>query len=117
MYATIKNRKVEIFDGVPTLTEMQSAVGGYIETALRVPSPDRENVTVDVYCNEEGLLMGLPIQFVRGTDGSYLAGDFVIVGCDDLTGNTIGLTTEEIGCVFDHLHQLSEDVDPADLGF
>lgn len=110
MYATIKNRKVEIFDGVPTLTEMQAAVGGYIETALRVPSPDRENVTVDVYCNEEGLLMGLPLNFVRATDGSYLAGDFVIVGCDESTGETVGLTTEEIGSVFDHLKELAEPI-------
>ena len=110
MYATIKNRKVEIFDGVPTLSEMQAVVGGYIESALRVPSPQRKGITVDVYCNEEGLLMGLPIQFVRGTDGSYLAGDFVIVGVNEDTGETVGLSTEEIGCVFDHLHELVQPI-------
>lgn len=110
MYATIKNRKVEIFDGVPTLTEMQEVVGGYIETALRVPSPDRRGFTVDVYCNEEGLCLGLPLNFVRATDGSYLAGDFVIVGCDESTGETVGLTTEEIGSVFDYLKELTEPI-------
>lgn len=116
MYATIQNRKVEIRDGIPSLKDMQDVVGGYIETALRIPT-GRPGITVDVYCNEEGLILGLPIQFVRGTDGSYLAGDFVIVGGDESTGETVGLTTEEIGLVFDHLNELAEDVDPADLGW
>jgi Domain of unknown function (DUF3846) len=116
MYATIQNRRVEILDGIPTLEEAQAAVGGLIETAIRIPT-DRKGITVEVYCNEEGLCLGLPIQFVRGTDGSYLAGDFVIVGGDDSTGEWVGLTTEEIGSVFDHLKELAEDVDPAELGW
>jgi hypothetical protein len=117
MYATIQNRKVEILDGIPDLATMQAAVGGLIETALRVPSPVRKNITVNVYCNEEGLLLGLPIAFVRATDGSYLAGDFVVVGADESNGETVGLTTEEISIVFDYLKELAEDVDPADLGW
>lgn len=116
MYATIQNRKVEIFDGIPTLSEMQAAVGGFIETALRIPT-DRKDITVNIYCNEEGLLLGLPIQFTRATDGAYLAGDFVIVGTDESTGETVGLTTEEIGLTFDYLKELSKDVDPAELGW
>ena len=110
MYATIQNRKVEILDGIPNLSEMQKAVGGLIETALRIPSPDRRNVSVEVYCNEEGLLLGLPIQFTRATDGAYLAGDFVVVGYDTDSGNMVGLTTEEIGCVFDYLKELTEPI-------
>ena len=109
MYATIQNRKIEIFDGRPTLEVMQAAVGGYIETALRIPM-GRKNITVDVYCNEEGLCLGLPIYFKRGTDGSYLAGDFVIVGGDDSTGEQADLTLEEIGSVFDHLKELAEPI-------
>ena len=109
MYATIKNRQVEILDGIPTLAEMQTVVGGYIETALRVPT-NRPNITVDVYCNEEGLCVGLPLNYIRATDGSYLAGDFVIVGTDETTGNHTGLTTEEIGLVFDHLRELAEPI-------
>lgn len=110
MYATIKSRKVEIFDGVPTLTEMQAAVGGLIETALRIPSPDRKNISVEVYCNEEGLLMNLPLNYIRSTDGSYLPGDFVVVGYDTTKHETVGLTTEEIGCVFDHIRELAEPI-------
>lgn len=116
MYATIKNRKVEIFDGVPTLTEMQAAVGGYIETALRVPT-NRPNITVDVYCNEEGLLLDLPLNYIRSTDGSYLAGDFVVVGGDESTGEMVGLTSEEIGMVFDHLREVAEGLRPSDMGW
>jgi hypothetical protein len=109
MYATIQNRKVELLDGIPDLATMQAAVGGLIETALRIPT-GRKDITVNVYCNEEGLLMGLPIYFKRGTDGSYLAGDFVIVGGDESNGETVGLTLEEIGLTFDHLTQLAEPI-------
>lgn len=109
MYGIIKNQKLQLVDGIPTLFEMQKVVGGYIETALRVPT-NRKNITVNVYVNEEGLLLGLPLNYRRKTDGSYLAGDMVIVGGNEADGSSAGLTADEIGSVFDHLFPLPNPI-------
>ena len=103
MYATVVNQKLETHVGIPTLEQMQKVVGGYIETALRCPSPTRKNISVDVYCNEEGLMIDLPIQHIRLTDGSPLAGDLVIVGNNERTGNGVELTQDEIDAVLKYI--------------
>lgn len=105
MYATITDRKLEIHDGIPTLTAMQEAVGGYIETAFRVPSSTRKNITVDVYCNEEGHLMSLPIDYVT-IDGSPMAGPLVFTGGDVTTGDTVDITKDELYAALKQLKEL-----------
>jgi hypothetical protein len=88
-------------EGVPSLSDMQAVVDGYIETAFRVPSPFRKNVSIDAYVNEEGLLIGLP-RFVGVVD-TYgqrtFAGNMVIVGGNENTGNTIALNEKELDYV------------------
>ena len=81
----------------PTLEMMQSAVGGSIETMTRIPSPTRENVEIDAYVNEEGLLIELPV--VMAVYDEYgvrpFAGSIVFVGAND-EGESVSLTEEEI---------------------
>lgn len=92
-------------EGVPTLEDMQGVVGGYIDTAFRVPSPFRKNVSIDFYVNDEGLLIGLP-QVVGVLSDSYkqvFAGSMVIVAGDERNGETVGMTDEEMTYI---LHQL-----------
>jgi len=103
MFATIIDRKFGMHDGVPSLEKMQEVVGGYIETALRCPSPTRKNISVDAYVNEEGLMIGLPIDHVRMTDRSYLAGNIIITGADERTGDTVAVTKEEINALLKHI--------------
>ena len=57
----------------PQLEAMQAAVGGYVETAVR----GRDFV---VWCNEEGKLLGLPLNFHRPTDGDGIVGTVLITG-------------------------------------
>lgn len=88
-------------EGVPTLRDMQNAVGGYIELALAIASPTRKNVTVDAYCNEEGRLIGLPVFFVpspKGTNrGAWpVAGNLVVAATNQRTGKTVAATSEEL---------------------
>ncbi len=103
MYATIAGQSVSIHDGVPSLKDMQDAVGGWITTALRMASPERADVSVDVYCNDEGLLMSLPIHWARSTDLSPLAGGLIVTAADENTGDTIAATEAEIKAVLEHL--------------
>ena len=106
MFATIVDRKLTKHEGKPTLEKMQEVVGGYIETAVRCPSPTRKNITVDAYVNEEGLLINLPIDHVRMTDRSYLAGNIVITGADENTGNTVEITKEELSEMLRYIGRL-----------
>jgi hypothetical protein len=107
MYAILKEGKTETHDRIPTLKDMQEVVGGYIETALRHPSPVRKNVSVDAFVNEEGLLLGLPIHYCRLTDGSALAGNIVIVGTNVDTGKTVKLVQKEIDSILPWLAPVS----------
>ena len=56
-----------------TLENLQRTVGGYIE----VISP-REDVII--ICNEEGKLMGLPVNMK--VDSDYLVGTIIVCGAD-----------------------------------
>jgi hypothetical protein len=107
MFATIREGKLYAHEGIPSLEEMQEAVGGWITTALRVPSPNRKGVSVDVFCNDEGLLMGLPIRFARSTDHSFLAGD-LILSASNAQGETIPATEVELDEALGHLLPLAK---------
>jgi hypothetical protein len=80
-----------------SLDFLQAKVGGYIETAFRVQSPSHPNRTIDAYVNEEGLLKGLPPSCGITWPFKYVyAGPLVLIAGDNSTGETHGLTEEEI---------------------
>lgn len=106
MWAVIEGPKVTLHQGKPSLAQMQEAVGGYIEAALHHPSP-RKHITVDAWVNEEGLLIGLPIQYRRSTDGSLLAGTIVITATNERTGNTVEATEDEIAAIQKYLEAVA----------
>lgn len=63
----------------PTLKNLQKTVGGFIE-AVTIDNP----VTVGqfvIICNEDGKLMGLPINFYLGEDDA-ICGDVAVLGID-----------------------------------
>lgn len=75
-----------------TLEAMQSVVGGYIE---RIPvsfiitgTPD-----VDLWVNEEGLLINLP--FNRVVAGTPVVGPILVTSSDE-EGETTGLSDEQV---------------------
>lgn len=72
-----------------SLADMQRAVGGYIEPV------DTKDFTVMV--NEEGLLIGLPLNAVASAiTGRYLVGNVAIVGLPDRYGNTTKLSKKAL---------------------
>jgi hypothetical protein len=94
MYATIKNGVTEFHEGVPTLEEMQAIVGGYIETADRVPTA-RPGIMISIYCNEDGIALNLPLTY-HNDYGSPIFGDLVLVAENDRSGNTVKATKAEL---------------------
>jgi hypothetical protein len=80
------------FDKVPTLAELQAAVGGYIETV-----PFFDKVEVDgkavpciAFCNEEGKLQRLPVNDLAtflwaqlGMQSDFLVGPVCIIYGDE----------------------------------
>lgn len=62
------------------LKTLQDAVGGYIEAVTITP-----NMTM--FCNEEGLLRGLPLNIMAtGMSGRHIVGD-VVVAVEKETSN------------------------------
>lgn len=72
-----------------SLDSLQALVGGYIEVVS--PFPGDSAVLV---CNEEGKLLGLPLNRSVGDD--IIAGTFVIVGSDPKTGSFVSLTNRQV---------------------
>ena len=114
MYATITDRQLMAFKGAPTLEQMQAAVGGYIETVFRVDSPCRKGVEIDVYANEEGLLIGLPIDHINKHTGYPIAGNIVITASKN--GNTIEATPKEIEAALPFIGRLAVSATPEMFG-
>ena len=92
MYATIRSMVPHLHMGTPTLDQMQAAVDGYICTADRIYLG--RGRSADVYCNDEGLLIGMPLTYFR-RDGSPIVGDLIVTGADS-QGETIPLTMDEV---------------------
>ena len=65
-----------------TLEALQAKVGGLIEVAFR-------HKNLIAYCNEEGLLLDLPIRFLIQHEGfvAPIAGNLIIVGDDGRAGS------------------------------
>ena len=76
----------EVLPHKDTLQFLQGCVGGLIQ----VPGYFGERLTM--YVNEEGLLMGLPVnKIATWVLGYSLVGDVVIVGADPESGDTVGI--------------------------
>lgn len=72
-------------DGRGYLTSLQRVVGGYVDCVVVDGT--------DVWCNDEGLILGLPLN--RELGGHRLHGDLVLAGHDG-RGNTVGLTDDQL---------------------
>lgn len=83
------------------LASLQELVGGYIEAAFTVPSPDGDH-EITAYVNDEGLISGLDIRTVVIQPTGYeqpLAGPMVFTGLNPQNGETIGLTDTDVAYI------------------
>lgn len=70
------------------LKAMQDFVGGYIEGVTLAPD-------VQLICNEEGKLIGLPMNRPLPDGGDIICGNFLILRIDD-EGENASLTAKDI---------------------
>lgn len=102
MYATLTPEgEFTLVEEKPTLEAMQKAVGGYVE-AVEVQV---EGMTIDIWLNEEGKLIGLPpnpkVTRLAREAGSiwpsdYIAGTVMFTGGADRWGNTMKLSKRAV---------------------
>ena len=67
--------------GEVSLDVLQKHIGGYIEVAYRMPVDETGRETIDLICDEEGLLKKLTPILVRPSDGWVLRGPLVVAYC------------------------------------
>ena len=94
MYATLKvGGDLEMQKGIPTLKDLQEAVGGLIAPVNLFGDSDG---FVSAYVNDEGILIGLDLNVVAcGDDATIpLYGDMIFARVDN-EGETRGLTEED----------------------
>jgi Domain of unknown function (DUF3846) len=95
-------------DGVPTLRDLQEAVGGYVE-AVRFSLAGSE---ATMFVNEEGKLVDGPERNWKADTvcplawGDWTAGDVVFTGGVGPRGETLGLTDPQVA----ELHRIDRDV-------
>lgn len=95
-------------DGVPTLRELQNAVGGYVE-AVRFSLAGSE---ATMFVDEEGKLVAEPERNWKADTvcplawGDWSAGDVVFTGGVGPRGETLGLTDPQVA----ELHRIDRDV-------
>jgi len=93
---------MSVIDHCPTLSELQGAVGGLI-----APIYGPEGITG--YVNDEGLLIGLPLNLIASAlGGQPLVGDAIITGPLDSKGETTPLAEHRLGTVL--LRNLRRDL-------
>lgn len=96
MYATLKiGSDLEVFDGVPTLKDMQEVVEGYIAPVNLFFKDDGSFVSA--YVDDEGILKGSPFNCLAiGNDAQIpLYGNIIFAGVDKM-GETVGLTNQDL---------------------
>lgn len=93
------NEKAYVTEIEDSLEAMQSAVGGLIEELI--PYDD----DVAIICNEEGKMMGLPLNRALYTESGELydiiAGDFFLAYAPMDSESFLSLTDEQIECYMD----------------
>jgi hypothetical protein len=70
-----------------SLESMQKVVGGYIELV-------RGPLGLDLWCNEEGMLLNLPVQYRAGFP--TIVGNFFLARADHSEGESISLTAKDL---------------------
>ena len=97
MIYTIDGLKVVEYDD--SYKFISDAVGGYIE---RIPVDKLDERHIDMWCNEEGKLLGtlkpLVVLSYRGDDYDFVNGNIAFTRCDD-EGNTVTLTNDDIAFI------------------
>lgn len=91
----------KVIDMENSLENLQKAVGGYIDM-VHVTS------NVDIVLNDEGKLDGLPFNIYliyKGSVVDFVVGDILIVGANNSTGETIGLSDKQINIYMEELRQ------------
>lgn len=76
-----------------TLEVMQKLVGGYVECVSILGDPVFGR-GIDIWCNEEGKLIGLPQNRLFPNGQDCLCGTFFVAAHED--GETVGLTEDEV---------------------
>jgi hypothetical protein len=71
----------------PTLAELHEAVGGYIEYVPIMEWAKRLTGCTHMYCNDEGKLMGLPL--------NHLATEMMLSDNDVIVGNVVLMTDDD----------------------
>jgi hypothetical protein len=78
---------------------LSGVVGGYIQSVFL----DNEMREISLWCNEEGKLVGLPLNAVATAiwEESYgatdiIVGDVVLTGLADDEGDTLGLSDDDV---------------------
>lgn len=96
LVVTIEQGKLSTRQTLGRLEDLQDIVGGYVEPAFTIESPEG-NGCITGYVNEEGLMIGLPLAMGIFHSPEYcvpLAGSMVICGLTD-EGETRGLSAKE----------------------
>jgi hypothetical protein len=79
--------EVEVADDQDAMYQaLSTGVGGWLQHVTMVA----DGVRFDVWMNEEGKLLGLPINL--RVPGDVFVGNLVMTGSDDSTGKTLGLS-------------------------
>lgn len=92
-----------------TLKDMQEMVGGLID---RVPTFFSEENSYDFVFNDEGKMMGLPLNRYIFEKKDAIAGNFMVVKGDDSIGEYINIEDEEIDFL---LNQIKEKCPKFDM--
>jgi len=85
--------------GSVELNILQARVDGLIEAMFTIPSPSGvRNHSITGYVNEEGLLIGLPVWGAVDDEHGVrpFAGDMVVCGLNERTGDSRLLTSDEV---------------------
>jgi len=88
------------YPGVPNYKDLRYLVGGHVE-AIRIPGG------MTMYVNEEGKLMGLPVNaratVIQSNPFDFIVGVAVIVGEPTEDGEDTGLTPDQLEVLNFHL--------------
>ena len=93
--ATIWHVAPAEFEPGQSLPLLQRVCEGYVDV---VHDP---RLGIDIWVNDEGLLIGMPLNPLATTlaGGQGLAGPAVITGGPDAEGETLGLTVEQVAAI------------------
>lgn len=95
-----------------TLEAKQEIVGGLIQC---VPSYFSNDISYDFIMNDEGKLMGLPLNRFIWDKQDLVAGNLIIAKADEETGEFVSLTEDEVSFIKERIEKDCPKVTPMDL--